>query len=82
MDFRSLSVRFTSIRPSLLSVALLAGCSMALFTGCDVAAAQAASSPAYLDPSKPIDQRVSDLCSRTAYRRPPRIARDLGNDFG
>ena len=37
---------------------------MAFLVGCDVPTAQAPSGPAYLDPSKPIDQRVSDLLGR------------------
>ena len=56
MHSRSLSVRHVSICHRLLSVTLLA-CSTA-------AMAQSASRPAYLDPSKPLDQRVSDLIGR------------------
>ncbi len=38
--------------------------SIALATSCVVAAAQSKSTPAYLDPSKPTEQRVSDLLGR------------------
>jgi len=45
-------------------MAIFIACSMALLASCDVATGQTASNPAYLDPSKPIDQRVSDLLGR------------------
>jgi beta-glucosidase len=79
MDFRSFSLRPLSIRSRLLYVALLACCTAAITqtattqtaTMAQTAAvaqtaamAQTASRPAYLDPSKPIDGRVSDLIGR------------------
>ena len=38
--------------------------SFALFAGIGAAVAQSAPAPAYLDPSKPMEQRISDLIGR------------------
>lgn len=56
MDSRRLFARLCSMPSRLVSVALL--------TCCCAGIAQTSSRPAYLDPSKPIDQRVSDLIGR------------------
>jgi beta-glucosidase len=56
MHYRSLAARLVSIRSHLVCITLAVCCTAAI--------AQTASRPLYLDPSKPIGQRVSDLIGR------------------
>ena len=56
MEYRSFAARFVSVRTHLVCLTLIAGCTAAI--------AQIASRPLYLDPAKPINQRVSDLIGR------------------
>lgn len=56
MDHRSPAARLASIRPHLFGIAFAACCAGAI--------AQTAARPLYLDPSKPIGERGSDLVGR------------------
>ena len=56
MHSRSFPLRLPSIRPRMLSMVLLACCTAAI--------AQTTSGPLYLNPSAPINQRVSALIGR------------------
>jgi beta-glucosidase len=53
VEFRSLATRLVSFRSYLFCIALVACCTAGI--------AQTAARPLYLDPSPPIDQRVTDL---------------------
>jgi beta-glucosidase len=56
MQYRSLAARLISIRSHFLCITLVASCATVI--------AQTGSHQLYLDPSKPVDQRVSDLIGR------------------